>query len=210
MSIPSNPKNSIRSLFLGGILPLIVFTLIEEKFGTYWGLIAGMFFGIGEVIYEKITQKKVATFTWVGNGLLLAMGAISIFTNEGIWFKLQPALIEIFMAALLIGSSLWNRPFLLMVAKKQNTLAQIPEALRPILEKQFSGFNFRMGLFFLAHTILAVWVALYGSTRAWALLKGVGLTVSLIIYMGIEILFLRAKMKKEALKIRSAAPPEQT
>lgn len=200
----------MRSLLLGGIVPVIVFTIIEEKYGTYWGLVAGMIFGIGEILYEKFKLKKVDTITWVGNGLLLGMGAISLFTNEGVWFKLQPALIELFMAILLMGSTLMGRPFLLLMAKKQNTLSQIPESLRPIMEKQFSGLNFRIGLFFFAHAILATWAALHWSTRAWAILKGVGLTVSLLGYMGVEIFLMRSKMKAEATKIKSVVPPEQS
>jgi len=204
-----NPKNSMRSLLLGGIIPVIVFTIIEEKYGTYWGLIAGMVFGVGEILYEKVKLQKVDTITWVGNGLLLGMGAISLFTNEGVWFKLQPAIIELFMAVLLMGSTLMGKPFLLMMAKKQNTLSQMPEHLRPIMEKKFSGLNFRIGFFFLAHAILATWAALYWSTKAWALLKGIGLTVSLIGYMGIEIFLMRSKIKTEASKKVSVVPPEQ-
>lgn len=210
MSTTPNAKNSIRALLLGGILPVIIFTVIEEKYGTYWGLIAGMVFGLGEILYEKIKFKKIDTITWVGNGLLVGMGIISLFTSEGIWFKLQPALIELFMAGLLMGSTLMGKPFLIMMAKKQNTFAQMPAPIRPLMEKQFSGFNFRIGLFFLAHAILAAWAALYWSTRAWAILKGVGLTASLIAYMGLEIILMRSKMKTEAAKIKSVVPPEQS
>ncbi len=195
-SKPPPKMNSMRSIFLGGVIPIVVFTLVEEYFGTLWGLIAGMVFGLGEIIYEKVTQKKVTTITWIGNGLLLGMGGIAIFTSDGIWFKLQPAIIELFMAGLLMGSSYLGRPFLLLMAKKQNTFARVPEALRTVLEKQFRGLNFRIGIFFLAHAILATWAALHWSTRAWAILKGVGLTVSLVVYMVIEIFWLKFKMRK--------------
>lgn len=210
MATPQNPKNGLRALLLGGIIPVVVFTIIEEKYGTYWGLVAGMAFGVGEICYEKWTQKKVDTITWIGNGLLLGMGAISLFTSEGIWFKLQPALIELFMAGLLMISTLVGRPFLLMMAKRQGTFTQTPEPLRPLIEKKFSGLNFRIGVFFLAHAILATWAALYWSTRAWAILKGVGLTASLIVYMGIEVVLLRTRMKREMAKITSVVPKEPT
>lgn len=210
MSPTQSSKNSVRALLLGGILPVVIFTVIEEKYGTYWGLVSGMVFGLGEIIFEKVKFKKVDSITWIGNGLLLGMGAISLFTKEGIWFKLQPAIIELFMAILLMGSTIMGKPFLLLMAKKQNTLSQLPEPIRPIMEKQFSGLNFRIGLFFLLHSVLATWAALYWSTRAWAILKGVGLTMSLIAYMGIEIFWMRSKMKTAASKIKSAAPPEQS
>ena len=87
-------KSKAFSLFFGGLLPIIAFTVIEEKYGIIAGLIAGMIFGLGEIIYEYITVKKVSTITWIGNGLILGLGGISLISNEGVWFKLQPAILE--------------------------------------------------------------------------------------------------------------------
>lgn len=195
-TVPNKPQNTARALILGGIIPVVIFTLVEEYYGTLWGLVAGMVFGVGEILYEKITRNKVDGITWIGNGLLIGMGAISLFTNEGIWFKLQPAIIEVFMAGLFIGSVLIRKPFLLMMAKKQNMFATVPDLVREHMEKTFSGLTFRIGLFFLLHAVLATWAALHWSTRAWAILKGVGFTGSLFVYMGLEIVVMKLRMKQ--------------
>ena len=48
MPLESPPQASpLRALLLGGLLPVIAFTVIEEVYGTLWGLIAGMVFGVG-------------------------------------------------------------------------------------------------------------------------------------------------------------------
>ena len=91
---PINPRQQALSLFFGGLLPVIAFTLIEEKFGTLAGLAAGMIFGAGEIIYEWVKYKKVSTMTWIGNCLLLGLGGVSLISSDGLWFKLQPVLIE--------------------------------------------------------------------------------------------------------------------
>lgn len=177
-------------MLLGGLLPVIAFTLIEEKYGVIPGIIAGMIFGVGEIIFELVKYKKVSTITWIGNALILLMGGISLVFADGIWFKLQPAIFEGFFASFLWMSLIMNKNFLLMIAEKQGQ--SIPE----FLKKKFDGICFRLGLFFAIHTGLAIWAALAWSTTNWALLKGVGLMLSFIIYLLLEGFYLRTKLKK--------------
>lgn len=184
-STPVNPKNQAAGLFFAGLLPVIAFTLIEEYYGTLAGLVAGMVFGVGEIAWELYKHKKVQKITWFGNGLLLLLGGISLISSEGIWFKLQPALMEGFFALLLWGSVMMGKPLLVYLAEQQGH--QFPD----FIKSRMKGLTIRSGFFFAIHTGLAVWAALAWSTRDWALLKGIGLTVSFILYLGIEGLLLR-------------------
>lgn len=184
-----SPKGQALSLFFGGLLPVIAFTVIEEKYGPQAGLIAGLIFGVGEIIYELARYKKVSQITWIGNGLLLGLGLISLFFNDGIWFKLQPAIMEFGMFVFLLGSWALKKPFLKIMVEKQNP--EIPQ----IMKDSLSGITLRMALFFLAHAIIATYAAFYWSTEAWAVLKGIGLTVSMIVYMIGEMFWMRAKQR---------------
>lgn len=178
------------SLFYGGLLPVIVFTIIEEKYGVMAGLTAGLIFGTAEIAYELIRYKKVNALTWVGNGLLIILGLLSLIAQDGLWFKLQPALFEAGFFVFLFGSWVLKRPFLVLIIEKQNPTA--PE----FLKHSMSAMTLRFSLFMLFHAGLATWAALYWSTRHWALLKGLGLTLSLILYLALEVLWLRSKLKK--------------
>ena len=200
-------SNALRTLILGGILPVVSFTVIEETYGTLAGLIAGMVFGVGEILYEYSRYRKVETITLVGNGLLLVMGAVSLFTQDGIWFKLQPALIEVGMAVFLVASVVMKRPLLLMLAEKQGTLETLPPGALPVFVKGFTGITLRIGIFFFLHSILATYAAMYWSTRAWAILKGVGFTASLFVYMICEMVLLRKKIKAAVITRESEARP---
>lgn len=185
-----NAKSKALSLFFGGILPVIAFTVIEEKYGTMAGLVAGMIFGFSEIVYELIKHRKVSGLTWFGNGLLLGMGAISLWTNEGIWFKLQPAIMEAAFALALWGSWLIKRPLLRWMMQQQG------QSLPSVIDQRLSGMTFRLGCFFALHAGLAVWAAYDWSTTNWALLKGVGLTVSMIVYMMFEAFAIRRMVQK--------------
>jgi intracellular septation protein len=181
----SSPKSQAAALFFAGLVPVIAFTLIEEYYGTVAGLIAGMVFGVGEICYELYKHKRVQKITWIGNGLLLVLGGVSLISSEGIWFKLQPALMEGAFAFALVVSWLIKKPLLVVLAEQQG------QALPDFVKTRMGGITFRCGIFFAIHTVLAVWAALHWSTTAWALLKGVGLTVSLILYMAVEMIILR-------------------
>lgn len=183
-------RQAALSFFFGGLIPVIAFTVIEEKYGVVAGLIAGMVFGFGEILYELIRHRKVASMTWIGNGLLLTLGGISLISSEGLWFKLQPALMEGLFALAMWGSCLIKKPLLVFLAEKQGQ--QLPD---PVKQK-LVGVTWRTGIFFAIHTGLAIWAALDWTTTQWALLKGIGLTISFILYLIAEVFYLRRSLAK--------------
>ena len=186
----ASPKSQALGLFFGGLLPVIAFTIIEEKYGVVAGLIAGMVFGGGEIIFEIIKYKKVQTITWIGNGLLIGLGAVSLISTDGIWFKLQPALFEFGFFIFLLCSWILKKPFMKLMIEKQNPTA--PD----FLKNAMSGITLRISFFFLAHAIIATYAAFYWSTEAWAILKGVGLTVSMVLYMVLEMVWIRRNIQR--------------
>ena len=185
-----SPKQAAVSFFFAGLLPVIAFTVIEDQFGTWAGLLAGCVFGLGEIIYEKIRYNQISKMTKFGNGLLIALGLISLLSSEGLWFKLQPALMEGLFALALWGSRFTSRPLLQRLIEMQGQ--KLPE---PLVGRIF-GLTFRIGLFFAIQAGLATWAALDWTTQNWALLKGFGVTISMIIYMVAEGLFLRWSIQK--------------
>jgi len=189
-SVRLSPKKQAMALLFGGLLPIIAFTVVEELYGVIAGLVIAMIFGVAEVIYEFIRYKKVNSMTWIGNSLVLGLGGISLISSEGLWFKLQPAILEFGFFIFLLGSWLMRKPFLVLMIEKQNPTAP------PFIKVQMSGITLRLSLFMLFHSVLATWAAYYWSTEAWALLKGVGLTISMIIYMMVEIFWAKFKISK--------------
>lgn len=155
-----------------------------------------MIFGGGEIIFEKVRYKKVSGITWAANILILGLGGISILADDGIWFKLQPAIFEAFFALFFWGSVILKKPLLLAMAEKQGQL--IPDFLKSFI----TGLTVRMGVFFALHAALATWAAFEWTTAQWALLKGAGVTVSFLLYMGVEFLWMRSI----ALKHRGPPP----
>lgn len=194
-------KSQGLSLFFGGLLPIVAFTIIDENYGPLWGTIAGMIFGLGEIIFEKVRHKKVATVTWIGNAMILVLGGISIISQDGIWFKLQPALFEAFFAFFLWGSLIMKKPFLAMMAEKQGT------QINPVVKPLMNGMTVRLGLFFAIHAAIATWAALEWTTAQWALLKGVYLFASFFVYLGFELFWIRYQVRKQLQAQQTPPPP---
>lgn len=182
-------KGKLLPLLFGGILPVIAFTVIEETYGTLWGTVAGMVFSLGEMAWEWRAHGKVSMVTLATSALILVLGGISLWANDGIWFKLQPALMEAAFALLLWGSLLLGKSFL------QSAMEKSGSALPAPLLARMPALTFRLGLFFFLHALLVTWAALHWSTTNWALLKGVGFTLSLFVYMALEMLWLRSRLK---------------
>lgn len=187
---PQNKQAQLRSFLIGGILPIVAFTFIEDHYGVVAGLIAAMIFGVGELSYEYIRFKKIERITLIGNALVIGLGLLSLWSTDGIWFKLQPALLCLIFAGALIVSSFLKKPLLVGLARAQN--AEIPELALVFM----SSLNWRLGIFFIFQAALGTWAALHWSTTQWALLKGIGLPVMMFLYMIVEVLIFRLGLKK--------------
>lgn len=190
------PPNQLRSLIAGGLLPVLAYTLIEETAGLWWGLVAGMSFAVVEIGWEWRSRRRVDPITWGGAAFILVLGTISLATQEGLWFKLQPAILSGVLALVCWVSVLLDRALLVALAVKQGALARVAPPLQEFVRRAFKGLTLRVGLFFAIHGGLGVWAALSWSTRNWALLKGLGLTIGFGVYLVIETLILRWRIRR--------------
>lgn len=182
-------SQAIRTFLLGGLLPVVLFTVVEEYYGPVWGVVAAMIFGVAELVYEKFWLGKIEQITLWSNGLVLGLGAVSIFAGEGIWFKMQPTILEIGLAAFLAGFEFRGKSFFAMMAEKQG------RPFPPQIRTAFKGITYRLCVFLLLHAALSAWAAVHWTTAQWAMLKGLGFTLSLLVYMAAEMLLLQRRFR---------------
>lgn len=187
---PRSNRSQILLLLFGGVLPVLAFALVEEHYGVLWGTIAGMAFGFGEIVYEKLRLGKVSGLTWFSNALILGLGAISLISQEGVWFKLQPAVLLASFGAILLGSSILKRPLMVAMAQKQRPDLPI-EALGHLRK-----FNFRLAWLFFGLAAIGVHAALTWSVEAWAFFKSVGVVLLMVAYFAVEFGVQRWRLHK--------------
>jgi len=69
-----NKMNRVELLkkMLPGLLPLLVFIIVDEFLGTKEGIIFALIFGVVELVFIYIKEKRIDKFVIVDNMLLVA------------------------------------------------------------------------------------------------------------------------------------------
>lgn len=161
-------KQTLIKNFTIGFIPLLIFIIADELFGTEIGLITAIVVGAGEFLFYYIRDRRIEKFVLFDVLLIIILGGISLLLHDDLFFKLKPALIESILVVMLGIHAFSNKPLLLMLGKRFMKDVQINQAQLEMMRK------FSRGLFvlFLAHTILIVYSAYYMSKEAWVFISG--------------------------------------
>jgi len=159
---------SLIKKLLPGLLPLFIFILADEIWGTQVGLYVALGFGTGELLFYYIKDKKIDRFILLDTGLLLVLGVVSIALENDLFFKIKPALIECILLVI-IALSLWG-PRNLIMTMSQRYLGEIQ--LNAGQEKAMRMNMIAMFWITLAHIILVLYSAKYMSKEAWVFISG--------------------------------------
>jgi len=152
---------------LPGLLPLLVFIVVDELYGTEAGLIVAVSFGIIQILYTYLKEKVFDKFTLFDTLLIVVLGSISYILDNDIFFKLKPGLIGIILSVLLGVSAFSKINFVAMMSKRYMNGIDFNEA-------QVKQFNYSIKVLFfifLFHTLLVIYAAFFLSKEAWAFIS---------------------------------------
>jgi isopentenyldiphosphate isomerase/intracellular septation protein A len=178
---------SLLKKMLPGLIPLFVFILADEIWGTKIALYIALGVGMTEFIFYLIKDKKIDLFILLDTGLLLLLGAISIALDNDFFFKIKPAFIEGILLAI-IAFSIWG-PKNIIMAMSLRYMGDIH--LNSEQEKTMRKNMAAMFWITVVHVILVLYSAVYMSKEAWAFISG-GL---FYIFFGVYFSFLLIKNK---------------
>ncbi len=179
------------ALMLQGILPLLVFAVVDIFASMRTALICAMVFAIAEACWGYYSFGEVDQLTWVSMGLVLAMGTISYYMKNDKLFKFQPVVLGLVTAGTLAYFQFKGNPLLVQMIPKilpllpdnQKELVQNPNTL--LLMARLDALLIGM---FLIHAALVAWAAMYKTTLVWLLVRGVGLYVLLALTLLVHLL----------------------
>jgi isopentenyldiphosphate isomerase/intracellular septation protein A len=159
---------SLLKKMLPGLIPLLIFILADEIWGTMVGLYVALGFGIAEFLFYYIKDKIIDRFILLDTFLLIVLGGISIASENDLFFKIKPALIEAILLAV-IAFSLWG-PRNIMMAMSKRYMGEMH--LNPMQEKSMR--NNMLAVFWITviHIILVLISAFYMSKEAWFFISG--------------------------------------
>jgi isopentenyldiphosphate isomerase/intracellular septation protein A len=159
---------SLLKKMLPGLIPLLIFILADEIWGTMVGLYVALGFGIAEFLFYYIKDKIIDRFILLDTLLLVVLGGISIAFENDLFFKIKPALIEAILLAV-IAFSLWG-PRNIMMAMSERYMGEMH--LNSSQEKSMR--NNMLAVFWITviHIILVLFSAFYMSKEAWFFISG--------------------------------------
>lgn len=187
-------KYQLLKKLLPGLLPLIVFILVDEVYGTEAGLIVAVIFGIFQLLFTFIKDKVFDKFTLFDTLLIVVLGSVSYLLENDTFFKLKPALIGTILC-LFLGVSAFSKMniFALMSKRYLNDIT--------FNEEQIKQLNYTTRILFFIfsfHTLLVLYSAFFMSKEAWAFIS----TILFYILFGVYFLYELLKNKVRNLKFR--------
>ena len=121
--------------------------------------------GLGELIYTKITTGKFDGIIIADTALLMLMGAVSVIFHNELFFKLKPAVFEGIFAVYLFILIFSSEKFL------QAWLGRYMKGMTPdiaMIKKMFTG----MSVLFLLHAGAIAYTAVYSDKKTWLFVNG--------------------------------------
>lgn len=181
---------------LPGLLPLLVFIVADELYGTEAGLAVAVSFGLLQLAYMYILHRTVDRFTLYDTLLIIALGGASLLLENDLFFKLKPVLVGVILCALL-GISAFSRTNLVTMMTKRYMGDAAFSAEQT--ERMRSGLRTMFVLFSL-HTALVLYAALFLSTEAWAFISTAVFYMMFGLYLAVELAanwFRRRRLRNE-------------
>ncbi len=179
---------------LPGLLPIFVFILVDEFWSTEAGLVVALVFGVGQLAYVFIRERRFDRFIFFDTALLVLLGGISIALKDEIFFKLKPAFINLIFCAIL-GYSAFSRKNLLMIyTQRYMGDMKLPAGAEKAMQKTMQMFFWLM----LALTVLIAYSAFFMSKEAWAFISGALLYIIFGLYFAWQFLSSRFGAKTKS------------
>lgn len=177
---------------LPGLLPLIVFIVADEIWGTEIGLLVAVGFGLFELFFTYLKTHHFEKFIFLDIGLLTLLAGVSIVFKDDIFFKLKPAFIEIVFAVLIAVSVFGSKNIVLEMSKRYMKDVRITSDMGSKMNRSLKTIFYII----LVHIALVVYAAFFMSKEAWGFISGVLFYLIFVGYFLIEILRARISRKK--------------
>ena len=162
---------------VAGIMPLLLFVVVDSFCGLNKGLIVAAIAAVAELILSLVILKTVDPLSLGGLILVLVMGLAAWKMQSPTVFKMQPVVVGLALVLILLGSYAIGQPLLTLLMTKYKSL--MPEQLaqqvgHPLFIKWLDLSTLCSGVGIFIQTALVAWAALKLNNWWWIVFRGVG------------------------------------
>lgn len=176
------------TLLVYGLLPLVVFVIVDLAAGVKWAVLAAILGAFADIFITRRMTGAWDPGSFVAFGLMAALGVVTLRLDKPVYVKLQPTVMAVLYAALLVYLQLrggLGNTYLPLLAKG------LPPEMRavadePWVPKLLDRIVWGMVPLLLVHGALCAVAAYKWSNVAWLLVRGVGFWV-LVLLFGIAL-----------------------
>jgi len=179
---------------LPGFIPLFIYIVAEEIWGTRIGLIVAVVIGLLELLYYLVKEKKFEKFVFFDTLFLVVLGVVSIIMDNDVFFKLKPAFVSLIACVLLGISAFTSKNIFLLMSKRYMKGVEFNEAMLAEMQKQLKIMFF----IFVVYTALVFYSVWYMSDAGWAFVSGGLFYIIFGVYFVFE--FIKNKIKRNQIK----------
>ncbi len=177
--------NPLLTKLLPGLLPLIVFVMVDSFYGTEIGILVALAFGMAQLFYIRLRQKVWDRFVLFDTALLVALGLISLMLDSEKLFLWKPVLMDVVLIGFLLFSLLSGKNLVLLMSKRYLSDVQPDDTQKAMLEKQMRAFV----LLTIIHAGLTIYAIYHLSHEAWAFIGGTLLYILLAAWLALVFIF---------------------
>jgi isopentenyldiphosphate isomerase len=185
-------RTELLKKLLPGFIPLFVFIIADEIWGTKIGLFVAVGVGVTEMLWVGFKEKRFDKFILFDTLLLVVLGVVSILLDNDIFFKLKPGLIELILVAVLAVSAFSPVNIIGLMGKRYLKDTQFNEAQMAQMRLSLKNLFY----IFAAHTILVFYSTFFMSKTAWAFISGGLFYILFGVYFLIELYRQKRKQKQ--------------
>ncbi len=180
----------ILKKLLPGLLPLLVFILVDAIWSPQIGIIVAVIFGIVQLFFIYFKEKRWDKFVILDTALLCAFGIVSLIFDNVIFFKLKPLFINLILAVL-IGISAFSKHNIMLKYSERllGNNVNFDNSVQKNIIVQLRVFFWII----IAHSFLILYSAFFMSQEAWAFISGVLLYIMLGAYLVIQFVWVKIR-----------------
>jgi intracellular septation protein A len=169
----------INSLLMG-LIPLVVFVVIDSVAGVKAGIISAIVFALLEAGYTYYTMRRFDEITMISLLLVSVFGFLSYRYDNPLFFKLQPVILGVLLGIAFLVMQYLDKPVMVIMAEKYREL--LPLQMRtnlqnPMVLRMLKKASLYLGFGFFLHAAGVAYAAFYLSSWWWLAVRGIGLYV---------------------------------
>lgn len=167
---------------LPGMLPLLLFVVVELLWGTTAGLASALVLGVVQLFWFWFRDRRIDKFVVGDIGFLIVLGGLAMLFDNTLLFKLKPVFIESALL-LLIGYSAFSDHNLVLLMSRRYFKGLIAGPFESwVMQQMLRIFFGLLGI----HVLLTLAAAVWMPHTCWAAISGPGFYLLVALMLGIS------------------------